>query len=137
MNLHYSQTSKCARARNEEFHYLMNLHYSQTVSQYTQSVLSFITLWIYTILKLLSPPLSLVGCFITLWIYTILKRYCVLYNGIHVLLPYEFTLFSNCVIKPSSLAWVLLPYEFTLFSNLKPQMKNKMCPLYCTWQFIR
>ena len=35
-----------------------------------------------------------------------------------VLLPYEFTLFSNTARHSEGGAGVLLPYEFTLFSNL-------------------
>ena len=34
-----------------------------------------------------------------------------------VLLPYEFTLFSNCSLICIEAFDVLLPYEFTLFSN--------------------
>ena len=37
--------------------------------------------------------------------------------GCIVLLPYEFTLFSNNTSYLQSSSSVLLPYEFTLFSN--------------------
>ena len=42
-----------------------------------------------------------------------------------VLLPYEFTLFSNDICSNHGFHDVLLPYEFTLFSNLKSQILNR------------
>ena len=54
-----------------------------------------------------------------------------------VLLPYRFTLFSNVLHELSFSEAVLLPYIFTLFSNLKPQIGNKMHPLYCARQIYK
>ena len=52
----------------------MDLHYSQTLRAADQSVLSFTTLWIYTILKRGYTFFSQTISFTTLWIYTILKH---------------------------------------------------------------
>ena len=41
---------------------------------------------------------------------------------IRVLLPYRFTLFSNCDVFAILKETVLLPYRFTLFSNLKSRL---------------
>ena len=55
----------------------------------------FTTLWIYTILKLLTRAADSRFCFTTLWIYTILKRKNDQFPSFLVSLPYGFTLFSN------------------------------------------
>ena len=77
------------------FYYLMDLHYSQTVVRVHGKSVSFTTLWIYTILKLLRRHRPKGHCFTTLWIYTILKQLICRCPAIFVLLPYGFTLFSN------------------------------------------
>ena len=51
MDLHYSQTLNPQILPTKKFHYLMDLHYSQTSYQYGSRMISFTTLWIYTILK--------------------------------------------------------------------------------------
>ena len=78
---------------------------------------SFTTLWIYTILN--PPTRRFWKCtrFTTLWIYTILKLPILSHGTERVLLPYGFTLFSNCEQHAAYLWSVLLPYGFTLFSN--------------------
>ena len=77
------------------FHYLMDLHYSQTKNILCMKVVSFTTLWIYTILKHSGINSSLYS----------------------VSLPYGFTLFSNVNLPNMEEILVSLPYGFTLFSN--------------------
>ena len=80
----------------------MDLHYSQTDTLNGTFVVSFTTLWIYTILKLAIVNVS----------------------GKPVSLPYGFTLFSNLRNFGVVPAAVSLPYGFTLFSNvLAPLMR--------------
>ena len=43
--------------------------------------------------------------------------YCLQYQQVRVLLPYEITLFSNGAAAHWTADAVLLPYEITLFSN--------------------
>ena len=117
MNLHYSQTGSGYCPQQVWFYYLMNLHYSQTIIRRTQMNLCFTTLWIYTILKHEIWFFGWVGGFTTLWIYTILKPCAFNAAARLVLLPYEFTLFSNLSPWIDRCFHVLLPYEFTLFSN--------------------
>ena len=95
IDLHYSQTYSKLVIICIEFHYLIDLHYSQTIDLIFSKFVSFTTLQIYTILKLIS-------C------WDVLKT---------VSLPYRFTLFSNCWQKQFLTADVSLPYRFTLFSN--------------------
>ena len=52
----------------------MDLHYSQTKEFVLCWKSCFTTLWIYTILKQVTPMSSTQYSFTTLWIYTILKR---------------------------------------------------------------
>ena len=61
--------------------------------------------------------MHLLAGFTTLWIYTILKHEQEGISLLCVLLPYGFTLFSNCDLLGQCIADVLLPYGFTLFSN--------------------
>ena len=124
MNLHYSQTWITGRVSKFRFYYLMNLHYSQTSwrSELPKR-------WFYYLMNLhYSQTLlrvKVVKCgFTTLWIYTILKPASLHTHKIYVLLPYEFTLFSNCFCCIDRSDYVLLPYEFTLFSNQDEQFFN-------------
>ena len=95
MKLHYSQTILQVLYQQFSFYYLMKLHYSQTTSITASPKRSFTTLWNYTILKPIGYDIE----------------------EIHVLLPYEITLFSNKPFPAIHSTWVLLPYEITLFSN--------------------
>ena len=114
--------------------------FSNDLQNHLKAGSSFTTLWIYTILKLCQRVYGHRGSFTTLWIYTILKRGCAsvgdcgsfttlwIYTILKpgrsplladppVLLPYGFTLFSNCDPYFDEFRQVLLPYGFTLFSN--------------------
>ena len=117
MNLHYSQTDSVLPVRFLLFYYLMNLHYSQTGVLFDYPHPSFTTLWIYTILKhklfLQSFQFVLLPYEFTLFS----NKSFALYHSPAVLLPYEFTLFSNNKMGSNMVDVVLLPYEFTLFSN--------------------
>ena len=97
MDLHYSQTGRHRSRRGQAFHYLMDLHYSQTVNTRVLFMISFTTLWIYTILK----------------------RQRQRAFGLQVSLPYGFTLFSNNGFPFFVKLNVSLPYGFTLFSNFR------------------
>ena len=85
----------CAKITLCKFYYLMNLHYSQTLRVEYPTPCRFTTLWIYTILKLYGFKTGSAFSFTTLWIYTILKQAVGGLRVLLVLLPYEFTLFSN------------------------------------------
>ena len=77
----------------------------------------FTTLWNYTILKLVTLANFFSCSFTTLWNYTILKHTDANSIDRMVLLPYEITLFSNFNSNIFLKLSVLLPYEITLFSN--------------------
>ena len=94
----------------------------------------FTTLWIYTILKLLSQCISEYIGFTTLWIYTILKRLITPRQSEAVSLPYGFTLFSNILEANAYGLSVSLPYGFTLFSN-NASTKYKQCPVSLPYGF--
>ena len=119
MNLHYSQTDSVLPVRFLLFYYLMNLHYSQTGVLFDYPHPSFTTLWIYTILKhklfLQSFQFVLLPYEFTLFSNPTVHKL----RAVTVLLPYEFTLFSNKSFALYHSPAVLLPYEFTLFSNNK------------------
>ena len=95
----------------------MDLHYSQTNCNSNHPSNSFITLWIYTILKPNGAQVARRDSFITLWIYTILKRDF----GLYLLYGSFITLWIYTILKLidllENLDKVLLPYGFTLFSN--------------------
>ena len=96
----------------------MNLHYSQTQMIKYSFEWSFITLWIYTILKLCASSQPSVFIVLLPYEFTLFSNLPFsTFKKSLVLLPYEFTLFSNSVNILLSLLGVLLPYEFTLFSN--------------------
>ena len=117
MDLHYSQTNPGCKFDDMPFYYLMDLHYSQTHVMRIAGLMSFTTLWIYTILKLLLA--LLIGLLVLLpYGFTLFSSLQELRQQVaDVLLPYGFTLFSNAV-DSYIYAWpVLLPYGFTLFSN--------------------
>ena len=80
-------------------------------------VISFTTLWNYTILKPFYKSYINNFRFTTLWNYTILKHTDANSIDRMVLLPYEITLFSNFNSNIFLKLSVLLPYEITLFSN--------------------
>ena len=119
MNLHYSQTKNkvlyLIYCFTTLWIYTILKHGRQKAVQRT----GFTTLWIYTILKTAGRTPGASGSFTTLWIYTILKLHILVFINHKVLLPYEFTLFSNHLIVSLIVSNVLLPYEFTLFSNNK------------------
>ena len=49
----------CSGLVNVRFYYLMDLHYSQTTTYTRHMEVSFTTLWIYTILKLMHCGLTI------------------------------------------------------------------------------
>ena len=140
MNLHYSQTLRTVFLNNIKFYYLMNLHYSQTNSPSNSNRQAF-----YYLMNLhYSQTVSQMK----IWAMRILLPYefTLFSNGRIrradtklILLPYEFTLFSNWQTLLQQQWRILLPYEFTLFSNLKLRvcLLNKLRPLYSTGKFTR
>ena len=98
------------------FYYLIDLHYSQT-----------------QVLKLQNQDIVLLPYRFTLFSNLLQCQHL----QEMVLLPYRFTLFSNYTDDYDRAVEVLLPYRFTLFSNLKPQIGNKMHPLYYARQIYK
>ena len=95
----------------------MKLHYSQTTSITASPKRSFTTLWNYTILKPIGYDIEEIHVLLPYEI-TLFSNESILYEAEnHVLLPYEITLFSNPLEFDASFSYVLLPYEITLFSN--------------------
>ena len=113
IDLHYSQTSGKAPSCRQEFYYLIDLHYSQTEVVCSFRTISFTTLQIYTILKPTLETLSFGYCFTTLQIYTILKLLMISIESC-----FRFT-------------------TLQIYTILKPQIGNKMHPLYCTRQIYK
>ena len=112
------------------FHYLMDLHYSQTLTKTMTSTIGFTTLWIYTILKHLTPPPLGRRCFTTLWIYTILKLSQCIADYIECFT----TLWIYTILKHDSSNVFYRPRFHYLMDLHYSQTSNKLRPLYSAGQ---
>ena len=131
MDLHYSQTHSFCHPQYFGFTTLWIYTILKPVVPRPWHIPRFTTLWIYTILKLLFCSQLMDLCFTTLWIYTILKRTGTLGRSAAVLLPYEFTLFSNCVFS-----WFLAVLFYYLMNLHYSQTLEKMELLWFVFYYL-